>query len=164
MGLSSRNFAANSRPPSDGAEPATGTGLVLPLEVQEMTESEWTCDWLRKRLARHASTPAGQLLAVFDLLDAEFCKLESCSPGMLVAQDPVTPQGAWRVAPIQGVFCELARQTGLENAEEFEPAWHVLICGAIAAAREGDRSAAQTAKHAATLILAAWPRLGSAGN
>lgn len=135
-------------------------GLVL--AFLDRREKRWTVDWLESEVLQRASDPAARLLAIFDVLDGWFQRddFEGCSfvttllqsePGSLVHQAAIG-----HLENMRAVIAGLAAAAGLRHPQAFAQVWHMLIKGAVVAAREGNRDAALQAQHAGALVLEGW--------
>ena len=141
----------------------------LVLAFLERREQLWTRDWLEREVARRASDPREQLLAIFDVFDQWFraSDFEGCSFINVLLEHPNGEHPVHRaaVAYLAGIrqFVEdLARQAGIPHALDFAREWHILMKGSIVAAGEGDREAAMRAKKVAGVLLqAATESLGT---
>jgi AcrR family transcriptional regulator len=134
----------------------------LVLAFLERREQLWTRDWLEAEVARRASDPSDQLLAIFDVFDQWFRArdFEGCSfINVLLeypnGEHPVHRAAAAYLAGIRHFLEDLARQAGIPDAQGFAREWHILMKGSIVAAGEGDREAAMRAKKVAGLLLQA---------
>jgi len=134
----------------------------LVLAFLERREELWTRDWLEAEVARRASGPGEQLLAIFDVFDEWFRlpDFEGCSfINVLLehpnGEDPVHRAAAAYLAGIRQFLEDLARQGGIPDARGFAREWHILMKGSIVAAGEGDREAALRAKKIAGVFLEA---------
>jgi AcrR family transcriptional regulator len=132
----------------------------LVLAFLERREQLWTRDWLQAEVARRASDPREQLLAIFDVFDQWFRgpDFEGCSfINVLLehpnAGHPVHRAAAAYLAGIRQFLEDLARQAGIPDAQGFAREWHILMKGSIVAAGEGDREAAMRAKKVGALLL-----------
>jgi len=130
-------------------------------------EERWTDGWLRAEAELRASTPAGRLLAIFDVLGEWFARddYEGCSfiNVMLEIDDRehmVRRASVAHLARIRDFLRSLAAAAGIEDADGFARQWHILMKGAIVAAAEGDRDAAARAQDLGRLLL---ERHGAAG-
>jgi AcrR family transcriptional regulator len=132
----------------------------LILAFLERREERWTREWLQSEAQRRGSTPAGRMLAIFDVFDEWFGTegFEGCSfiNVMLEIVDPADPVRAATVrhlAAIRGFVAGLAAEAGIEDAEGVAHQWHILMKGSIVAAGEGDRGAARRAQELGALLL-----------
>jgi AcrR family transcriptional regulator len=134
----------------------------LVLAFLERREERWTRAWLQAGIEQRAGTPAGRLLAIFDVFDEWFRRedFEGCSFVNVMLETAADPRdSSYRasvsyLAGIRHLVEDLARQAGVENADHFARQWHILMKGSIVAAAEGDRDAAQRAKETGRLLLA----------
>ena len=122
----------------------------LALAFLQRREQRWTRDLLEGGSAKLASDPEGQLLAMFDVLDTRFRKLESfneCSfISVLLEMGTNHSVGQACVRYLANVRVMIARRAtaaGLADPDEFAKSFHILIKGTIIAANEGDPKAAQ---------------------
>jgi AcrR family transcriptional regulator len=141
----------------------------LVLAFLERREQLWTRDWLEAEVARRASGPREQLLAIFDVFDQWFRApdFEGCSfINVLLehpsGEHPVHRAAAAYLAGIRQFLEDLGRQAGIPDAQGFAREWHILMKGSIVAAGEGDHDAALGAKKIAALLLHAATEAPSA--
>jgi AcrR family transcriptional regulator len=132
----------------------------LAMAFLELREERWTKDWLQAEIRSRASSPAGQLLAIFDVFSEWFHRddFEGCSfvTSLLEfddPEDPVRQACVMHLANVRLFVAELAAAAGVEDAQRFATQWHILMKGSIVAAHEGDREAALTSRELATLLL-----------
>ena len=133
----------------------------LILAFLERREERWTRAWLQAGAEARADTPAGRLLAIFDVFGEWFARddFEGCSfiNVMLELDDPGSPvrQASVRqLSEIRGFIGGLAQEAGVQEADAFARQWHILMKGCIVAAAEGDREAGSRARELGTLLLA----------
>jgi AcrR family transcriptional regulator len=124
-------------------------------------EERWTRGWLQAEATRRGTTPAGRLLAIFDVFDEWFARedFEGCSfinvmLELARADDPVRQASVGYLSAIRDFLCGLAEQAGVEDPDGFACQWHILMKGSIVAAGEGDRAAARRARELGELLLA----------
>ena len=136
------------------------TKTVLIESVLERREDLWTA-WLFEEAAHRAGDPAGQLLALFDVLDGwiRLDDFEGCTfiTSMLEAwPDDRVVLGLARehLMAIHRRVRALAEQAESADPDRLADAWDVLMRGAIVAAQGGNREAAQCARDLATAYLA----------
>ena len=135
-------------------------GLIL--AFLDRREEQWTVNWLESEVLQRASDPRSRLLAIFDVLDGWFQRddFEGCS--FLTTLFQSEPGSAVHRAAIEhlenmrSMIAGLAAAAGLRDPAAFAQVWHMLIKGAVAAAREGNRDAALQAQHAGVLVLHNW--------
>jgi AcrR family transcriptional regulator len=138
--------------------------IDLAIAFLDRREALWTRGWLEAEIKRRASTPAGKLLAIFDVFDGWFRKktFEGCSFINVLLESniesPVRRAAAIHLAKIRAIIHGLAKEAGLRDPEKFAQAWHMLMKGSIVSAAEGNKDAARDAKRAARLILDGWAR------
>jgi AcrR family transcriptional regulator len=132
----------------------------LAVAFLELREERWTKAWLQAEVRGRASSPAGQLLAIFDVFSEWFARddFEGCAfvTSLLEfddPQDPVRKACVRHLANIRAFVAELADGAGVADAERFATQWHILMKGSIVAAHEGDRDAALAAQELGTLLL-----------
>jgi AcrR family transcriptional regulator len=133
----------------------------LVLAFLEQREERWTRSWLQAGVERRKKAPADRLLAIFDVFDGWFRRadFEGCSFINVMLEADGSDHSAYRasVSYLAGIraFVEgLARQAGIENADNFARQWHILMKGSIVAAGEGDVDAARRAKEIGRSLLA----------
>ena len=133
----------------------------LILAFLERREEQWTRAWLQSEVEQRSTTPAGRLLAVFDLLGEWFARegFEGCSfiNVMLELVDqqrhPVRDAAVKHLAEIRNYLAGLAVEAGIESPDAFARQWHILMKGSIVAAAEGDTQAAARAREIGCLML-----------
>ena len=132
----------------------------LVLEFLERRERLWTQDWLQLEVERRASTPANQLLAIFDVFgtwfkrpDFEGCSFINVLLETAEARHPVRQATVVHLARIRQFLQGLAKAAGIANPDDFARKWHILMKGSIVAAGEGDTRAAQRARDVGFLLL-----------
>jgi hypothetical protein len=69
--------------------------------------------------------------------------------------DAINRAGVAYLAGIRAFLEDLARQSGIADAEGFARQWHILMKGSIVAAAEGDRDAARRARRIGEALLGA---------
>jgi AcrR family transcriptional regulator len=133
----------------------------LILAFLALREARWTRAWLHEEIQARATTPAGRLLAIFDVFGEWFQRddFEGCSfiNVMLELDDrehPVRRASVDRLSAIRGILGELAQEAGAADPDAFARQWHILMKGSIVAAGEGDRQAAVRAREMGALLLA----------
>ena len=132
----------------------------LALAFLALREERWTRGWVQAEVQRRASTPAGQLLAIFEIFSEWFARddFEGCAfvTSLLEfedVEDPVRQACVTHLATIRAFLCELATTAGAADPEGFAAQWHILMKGSIVAAHEGDRDAALKARELGELLL-----------
>jgi len=140
-----RNFASKSE---------------LALAFLALREERWTVGWVQGEVGRRASTPAGQLLAIFEIFSEWFARedFEGCAfvTSLLEfdnREDPVRQACVMHLSNIRAFVCELATTAGVQDPERFAGQWHILMKGSIVAAHEGDSDAAMKARELGELLL-----------
>ncbi len=140
-----RNFASKSE---------------LALAFLALREERWTVGWVQGEVQRRASTPAGQLLAIFEIFSEWFARkdFEGCAfvTSLLEfdnREDPVRQACVMHLANIRAFVRGLAAAAGAEDPERFAGQWHILMKGSIVAAHEGDSDAAMKARELGELLL-----------
>jgi len=140
----------------------------LAVAVLDMREQLWTRDWLENEIKSRHEDPQARLLAIFDVFDDWFRKrdFEGCSfINVLLESEKdsaVRKAAAVHLKKIRAILHELAVEAGLQDADQFAQAWHMLMKGSIVAAGEGNKNAAREAQRAAKLVLDGWPRRADA--
>jgi AcrR family transcriptional regulator len=132
----------------------------LLVAVLDRRDVVWTQGWLRPEAERRASTPGGQLLALFDALDEWFQRDDFEGSlfldAMLETHDRSSPV---RSATVDGltrerdIACELAEQAGAKDPDSVARQLHMLMTGSIIGAEQGQLDAAQRAKQVAVMVL-----------
>ena len=132
----------------------------LAMAFLELREERWVKGWLQAEVRSRASSPAGQLLAIFDVFSEWFARddFEGCAfvTSLLEfddPEDPVRKACVRHLANIRAFVAELATAAGIEDAPRFATQWHILMKGSIVAAHEGDRDAALCAQELGRLLL-----------
>jgi AcrR family transcriptional regulator len=132
----------------------------LVLAFLERREQLWTRQWLVWEVERRAIEPVERLLAIFDVFDAWFRRVdfEGCAFINVLLEhpdgdDPVHRASAAYLAGIRDFVEDLARRAGIANAAAFAREWHILMKGSIIAAGEGDEDAARRAQGVARVLL-----------
>jgi AcrR family transcriptional regulator len=133
----------------------------LALAFLAQREERWTRGWVQAEALSRAATPAGQLLAIFEIFSEWFARedFEGCAfiTSLLEFDDPAEPvRGACvtHLANIRAFLRELAQAAGVEDPDRFAAQWHILMKGSIVAAHEGDADAAMKARELGLLLLA----------
>jgi AcrR family transcriptional regulator len=133
---------------------------ALVLAFLERREERWTQDWLQHEVRERAADPAERLLAIFDVFDEWFRRVdfEGCSfiNVLLEIADPHSDlhrASASYLASIRAFVAGLAEEAGIPDPEALAHKWHILMKGSIVAAGEGDREAARRAREVAALVL-----------
>ncbi len=132
----------------------------LALAFLALREQRWTVGWVQDEVLRRASSPAGRLLAIFEIFSEWFARedFEGCAfvTSLLEFEDPEDPVRqacVMHLANIRAFVCELAEAAGIEDPKRFAAQWHILMKGSIVAAHEGDREAAREACELGVLLL-----------
>jgi AcrR family transcriptional regulator len=132
----------------------------LAMAFLDLREERWTKAWLQTEVRDRAASPAGQLLAIFDVFSEWFHRddFEGCAfvTSLLEFDDPDDPVRRACVVHLENVrtfVAELAAAAGVEDAQRFATQWHILMKGSIVAAHEGDREAALEAQEVGMLLL-----------
>jgi AcrR family transcriptional regulator len=133
----------------------------LILDFLALREELWTRQWLITGIRERAHAPAGQLLALFDVLtewfersDFEGCAFLTTMLEINDRQHPVGRASVEHLANIREFLRELAAAAGIPDPDGFARQWHILMTGAIMAAHEGDAEAARRARELGELLLA----------
>ncbi|AUZ33241.1 TetR family transcriptional regulator [Arthrobacter sp. PGP41] len=131
----------------------------LVLAFLEQRDRQWTVGAIVSEARRRGSTPADQLLAIFDVFGDWFLRedFEACSfINILLEMGPAHPLGQASIdylAKIRGHVQALAEEAGLQRPEEFARSWHILMKGSIISATEGDMQAAKRAQQMAGWLI-----------
>jgi AcrR family transcriptional regulator len=133
----------------------------LILAFLQRRDERWSRDWLQAEAERRAQTPAGRLLAIFDVFadwfatdDFEGCSFINVMLEVVDPEDPVRQATVRHLASIRAYLSGLAVEAGVADADGFAHQWHILMKGCIVAAGEGDRQAAARSRELAALLLA----------
>jgi hypothetical protein len=110
---------------------------------------------------RRARTPAGRLLAAFDVFDEWFRRpnFEGCSFVKVLFEHsdrghPVRKAAKAHLATIRAFLRQLAKDGGVRGADAFARQWQMVMMGSIVAASAGDKDAALRGKEMGLLLLA----------
>ena len=135
----------------------------LILAFLQRREERWTHAWLQAEAESRADTPAGRLLAIFDVFgewfareDFEGCSFINVMLEITDAEHPVRQATVRHLTAIRAYVADLAEQAGVpaDEADGFARQWHILMKGSIVAAAEGDHDAAARARELGLLLLA----------
>jgi AcrR family transcriptional regulator len=126
----------------------------------ERREERWSRAWLEGGVEQRAMSPAGRLLAVFDLFgewfaldDFEGCAFITVMLEVGEREHPVRQACVRHLAQIREYLAGLASAAGIEEPDAVARQWHILMKGSIVAAAEGDRHAAARAREMGALLL-----------
>ena len=126
-----------------------------------LRDERWVKGWLVPETQARAASPAGQLLAMFDVFTEWFeaddfmgCPFVTSLLEFEERDDPVRQACVARLAAVRAHLCDLATAAGVAEPERFAAQWHILMKGAIVSAHEGDLDAAMKARELGTLLLA----------
>ena len=132
----------------------------LALAFLALREERWTVGWVQAEANSRADTPAGRLLAIFEIFGEWFARddFEGCAFVTSLLEfddrdDPVRQACVTHLATIRAFVRELATEAGVDDPERFAGQWHILMKGSIVAAHEGDRDAAMKARELGMLLL-----------
>lgn len=132
----------------------------LALAFLALREERWTKGWVQAEVLNRADSPAGQLLAIFEIFSEWFARedFEGCAFITSLLEfddrsDPVRGACVTHLANIRAFVCELATAAGVADPERFAAQWHILMKGSIVAAHEGDAEAAFKAREMGLLLL-----------
>jgi AcrR family transcriptional regulator len=132
----------------------------LVLTFLQEREQRWTNDWLRAEAQSRAETPAGRMLAIFDVFGEWFAidDFEGCTfINVLLEFDdrasPVRQATVEYLRNIRAYLFQLASEAGASDPDALAHQWHILMKGSIVAAAEGDRLAALRARQVGQLLL-----------
>jgi AcrR family transcriptional regulator len=141
----------------------------LALAFLERREERWTREWLQGEAVRRGSTPAGRMLAIFDVFDEWFAleSFEGCSFVNILLEisdreDEVRAASVRHLANIREFVRGLAEEAGAADPEALACQWHILMKGSIVAAGEGDHAAARRAQEVGALLLEREPGVRAA--
>lgn len=134
---------------------------ALALAFLRRREELWTRSWLQREVEGRAHTPAGRLLAVFDVFDKWFRRsdFEGCAfmKVLLELSDhghPVRKAAEAHIETIRAFLRQLAADAGVLDADAFARQLQMVMMGSIVSAHAGDRDAARRAKELGSLLLA----------
>ncbi len=138
-----------------------GSKNELATAFMALREERWSKAWLQAEVRDRAATPAGRLLAIFDVFSEWFARedFEGCAfvTSLLEfedREDPVRIACVMHLANVRAFVRELAAEGGIEDPARFAAQWHILMKGSIVAAHEGNRGAAREAQELGALLLA----------
>jgi AcrR family transcriptional regulator len=133
----------------------------LVVAVMERHRELWTYGWFFREVQARANTPAGRLLAVFDVLEEWFC--EDSFPGCLFINcliETHAEPGPIRAASVRGIedvyviLRGLAEEAGAAHPGALAHRLQILCRGSFVAASQGEVEAIREARVVAQLILA----------
>lgn len=122
------------------------------LAFLQRREAVWTIGLVATGAAHRASSPEGQLLAIFDVFEEWFKRddFEGCAfVKVLVEVGPDHHLGKACIACLDRIrahLTSLAEQAGLDDSEGFSRSLMILIKGCILSILEGDEMSAERAK------------------
>lgn len=122
------------------------------LAFLQRREEVWTIGLVAAGAAQRASSPEGQLLAIFDVFADWFQRddFEGCAfVKVLLEMGPEHPLGNACIACLDRIrahLTSLAEEAGLEETEGFSRSLMILIKGCILSILEGDEMSAERAK------------------
>lgn len=122
------------------------------LAFLQRREEVWTIGLVAAGAAQRASSPEGQLLAIFDVFADWFQRddFEGCAfVKVLLEMGPEHPLGNACIACLDRIrahLISLAEEAGLEETEGFSRSLMILIKGCILSILEGDEMSAERAK------------------
>ena len=136
-----------------------GSKDSLVLATLERRRELWTA-WLEESALNRVDSPAGALLALFDVLGEWFGRddYESCyfTSVLLESHDRTSRVGAAaaeELIVVRRLVSELAEQAGIRDPDSFARKWQMLMLGACIAAAMGDQDAAESAREVAATYL-----------
>ena len=137
-----------------------GSKNELALAFLALREERWVKGWLIAETQARATSPAGRLLAIFDIFTEWFERedFEGCAFVTSLLEyddrgDPVRQACVEHLAGIRAYLCELATEAGAPDPERLAAQWHILLEGSIVSAHEGDLDAAMKARELGTMLL-----------
>src|SRR4051794_31970397 len=132
----------------------------LILAFLQRREERWTRAWLQAEAEARADTPAGRLLAIFDVFgewfareDFEGCSFINVMLELSDREDPGRVASVRHLSVIREFLAALAAEAGVADPEAFAHQWHILMKGSIVAAAEGDVLAAERAQEMGALLI-----------
>jgi AcrR family transcriptional regulator len=132
---------------------------ALALAFLERREQLWTLAFIETESRRRSSSPEGQLLAIFDVLDEWFRRedFEGCSFVRTLLElggDHAAGRASVRhMDTVRSLLETLAQQAGLRDAGNVARSFQLLMQGAVVAAEMGDADAGLRAKALARLLI-----------
>jgi AcrR family transcriptional regulator len=133
---------------------------ALILAFLEEREARWTRAWLQAGVETRSATPAGRLLAIFDLFgdwfataDFEGCAFIRIMLEIGEPEHPVHEACVRHLAEIRSFLADLADGAGVSDPDAVARQWHILMKGSIVAAAEGDTQAGAWAHEMGRLLL-----------
>lgn len=134
---------------------------ALVIAVLIRREELWTFGIVEEQSRSRSTTPEGQLLAIFDVLEEWFAApdFNACTFIKVLlemgADHPVGRAGIEHLQNIRDIVRTRAERAGLSDVDDFSRSLHILMKGSIIAAAEGDLQAARRAKRMAQALLEA---------
>ncbi|MCX7523450.1 TetR/AcrR family transcriptional regulator [Microbacterium sp. STN6] len=131
----------------------------LVLEFLKRREQLWTMDTIVQQALHREGEPREQLLAIFDVLDEWFHRLDYEGDTFINVLLEMGPEHAIGKASlrhldtVRRMICERAHEARIREPEEFAWSWQILMKGAIIAARMGNVEAAKQTKTMAALVI-----------
>jgi AcrR family transcriptional regulator len=132
----------------------------LALAFLRRRDELWTRSWLLREVERRARAPEARLLVIFDVFDEWFHRsdFEACSflRSLLEHAEPgdrVRKATERHLEEIRAYLRQLAKDSGLRDADDFASKWQMVMMGCILAAYAGDKNAARRAKEVARVLL-----------
>ena len=114
-------------------------------------------------VSSRGTTPAEQLLAIFDVFGEWFAKpdFEGCAFLTTMIETAGKDNSVYKasvqyLANIRHYLKGLAAAAGIDNTDSFARQWHILMKGSIMAAHEGDTAAASRAREVGVLLLRSY--------
>jgi AcrR family transcriptional regulator len=133
----------------------------LIVAVMERHQELWTRGWFAREVEARAATPAGRLLAVFDVLEEWF--REDNFPGCLFINCLIETHdelGEIRAASVRGIeevyviLRQLAADAGAADPSALAHRLQIMCRGSFVAASQGEMDAIREARAVAELVLA----------
>ena len=132
----------------------------LALAFLRRREELWTRAWLQEGVQGRADTPAGRLLAIFDVFDTWFRRpdFEGCAFAKVLLEhgDPahsLRKSAASHIGTLGGFIRQLAAEAGARDPDGLALQWQIVMAGSIIAAYAGERDAARRAKEIGVQLL-----------
>jgi AcrR family transcriptional regulator len=134
---------------------------ALIVAVMERHQELWTRGWFFSEVEARAATPAGRLLAVFDVLEEWF--REDNFPGCLFINcliETHDERGEIRAASVRGIeevymiLRRLAEEAGAADPGALAHRLQIMARGSFVAASQGEMDAIREAKVVARIVLA----------
>lgn len=133
---------------------------ALVIAFLEQRDEVWIRGFIEAESAARATDPAGQLLAIFDVLNDWFHRNEDFDGSAFIKillemgrEHPIGAASAQHLANLRQMIAERAIAAGLTDPEGFAFSWQILMKGSVISAASGDSEAAMRAKALAQSLI-----------